>query len=259
MKKVDLKDNEILVLRTSGANGESYGGFVWPKSGIASAPDWDGKPKCGGGLHGLPRGCGSGSYLSWDDNVTAQIVRVDTSNNYIDLGDKCKFERGEVVYFGNLHDAIEIMVAYYPDLPIIGKTATAGDRGTATAGYRGTATAGDSGTATAGDRGTATAGYSGTATAGDSGTATAGDRGTATAGNYGTATAGNCGTATAGDMGTATAGDMGTATSGNDGVIAIRRWNGKRYKFEIGYIGEDGLLPNVKYRLDDDGKFVTAE
>jgi hypothetical protein len=145
-------------------------------------------------------------------------------------------------------------------------TATAGDEGTATAGYKGTATAGDEGTATAGYKGTATAGDYGTATAGNYGTATAGYKGTATAGNYGTATAGNKGTATAGykgtatagDEGTATAGDYGTATAGEGGVICIRYYDSNRgsYRMKVGEIGENGLLPNVAYRLDDKDQFV---
>ncbi|WP_179196570.1 DUF7666 domain-containing protein [Pseudomonas aeruginosa] len=155
-------------------------------------------------------------------------------------------------------------------------TATAGYKGTATAGYKGTATAGDEGTATAGDEGTATAGYKGTATAGykgtatagnwgtatagDEGTATAGDEGTATAGYKGTATAGYKGTATAGNRGTATAGYKGTATAGEKGEIRIRYWDEKteRYRTVIGYIGEDGLEPNVPYKLSAGRKLVRA-
>ncbi|HCF3885680.1 TPA: hypothetical protein NID48_005208 [Pseudomonas aeruginosa] len=139
-------------------------------------------------------------------------------------------------------------------------TATAGHEGTATAGYKGTATAGNWGTATAGHEGTATAGYKGTATAGNWGTATAGYEGTATAGNWGTATAWNWGTATAGHEGTATAGYKGTATAGEKGEIRIRYWDEKadRYRTVIGYIGEDGLEPNVPYKLNADRKFVRA-
>jgi hypothetical protein len=139
-------------------------------------------------------------------------------------------------------------------------TATAGDSGTATAGNSGTATAGDSGTATAGDRGAATAGNSGTATAGNSGTATAGDRGTATAGYRGTATAGYRGTATAGDGGAATAGYRGTATAGDRGELRIRWYDYKadRHRLAVAYVGEDGIEPNVAYRLDDEHKFVRA-
>jgi hypothetical protein len=137
-------------------------------------------------------------------------------------------------------------------------TATAGNWGTATAGNWGTATAGNWGTATAGNWGTATAGESGTATAGNWGTATAGYKGTATAGESGTATAGNWGTATAGNWGTATAGNWGTATAGKDGVLCIKRWDGKRYRLVVGYVGEEGILADKYYRLDDAGKFIPA-
>jgi hypothetical protein len=140
-------------------------------------------------------------------------------------------------------------------------TATAGDSGTATAGYSGTATAGYRGTATAGYSGTATAGYSGTATAGYSGTATAGDSGTATAGDSGTATAGDRGTATAGDRGTATAGYSGTATAGDSGTICLKWYDVRadRYRIEIAYVGENGIKPNTRYRLDDNRRFVEVK
>jgi hypothetical protein len=140
-------------------------------------------------------------------------------------------------------------------------TATAGTLGTATAGTLGTATAGTLGTATAGNFGTATAGNFGTATAGALGTATAGDSGTATAGNSGTATAGNSGTATAGNRGTATAGNRGTATAGKFGVIAIEFYDQENnvYRMRIGTIGEDGLEPDVAYKLDANAKFVRRD
>ena len=50
----------------------------------------------------------------------------------------------------------------------------------------------------------------------------------------------------------------GTATAGARGSIVIRSWDEKnqRRRFHIGYIGEDGLEPNVPYRLDEGGKFV---
>ncbi|HBO7290878.1 TPA: hypothetical protein L4977_004722, partial [Pseudomonas aeruginosa] len=90
--------------------------------------------------------------------------------------------------------------------------------------------------------------------------ATAGDKGTATAGDKGTATAGNWGAATAGNWGAATAGGKGTATAGEKGEIRIRYWDEKadRYRTVIGYIGEDGLEPDVPYKLNADRKFVRA-
>ena len=84
-----------------------------------------------------------------------------------------------------------------------------------------------------------------------------GDNQSAIVGALGTATAGDRGTATAGDRGTATAGYSGTATAGDSGTICIRYYDYKndRYRTVVGYIGEDGLLPNVAYRLNDEHKF----
>ncbi len=83
---------------------------------------------------------------------------------------------------------------------------------------------------------------------------------TATAGHRGTATAGDRGTATAGDYGTATAGHRGTATAGDRGVIQIRSWDdvASRYRITTGYIGENGLLPNTPYVIEN-GVFVPKE
>ncbi len=140
-------------------------------------------------------------------------------------------------------------------------TATAGGYGTATAGNSGTATAGNSGTATAGDYGTATAGRGGTAMAGYYGTATAGDYGTATAGYRGTASAGYRGTATAGYRGTASAGDKGTASAGDKGTICIQYYDAQseRHRIAVAYVGENGIMPNRKYTLNDSHEFVEVE
>ncbi|MFZ1515352.1 MAG: hypothetical protein WAT21_08140, partial [Saprospiraceae bacterium] len=72
----------------------------------------------------------------------------------------------------------------------------------------------------------------------------------------GQATAGDFGQATAGDFGHATAGEYGQATAGVGGIINITYYN-DRYRQLIGYIREDGLEPNVTYKVED-GKFVKA-
>lgn len=56
-----------------------------------------------------------------------------------------------------------------------------------------------------------------------------------------------------------TAGDEGTATAGHGGMLAIRRWDGRRYRLVVGYVGENGIEAGVPYRLDADGRFVRAE
>ena len=218
MKKLEkVVVEHRLILRTCNADMTSRNEFVWPKSGIVSAPDWKPTEECGNGLHGFLDGEGDGDLASWEPDAVWVAAWIDP-NLAIHLGGKVKFPWANVAFAGSREDAIAYLRTHGCTGPIIGGTATAGYRGTATAGYRGTATAGDGGTATAGDGGTATAGYRGTATAGDGGTATAGDGGTATAGYRGTATAGDGGTATAGYGGTATAGYRGTATAGDGGT-----------------------------------------
>ncbi|MEQ6541410.1 MULTISPECIES: DUF7666 domain-containing protein [Pseudomonas] len=280
--KKKASQETALVLRTCSADLTSHGGFQWPDKigAVVEAPDWKKDNKCGHGLHGWLFGQGDHGCSSTVGDADAKwlVVEVDLSD-LIALGGKVKFPRCTIRHIGDRASATQFLIANEPraaGVAVIGATlqagdkelcqvgaygtATAGDEGTATAGDEGTATAGDKGTATAGDKGTATAGNWGTATAGDKGTATAGDKGTATAGNWGTATAGNWGTATAGNWGTATAGDKGTATAGEKGEIRIRYWDEKadRYRTVIGYIGEDGLEPDVPYKLNADRKFVRA-
>jgi hypothetical protein len=69
-------------------------------------------------------------------------------------------------------------------------------------------------------------------------------------------TAGISGQATAGDYGQATAGYYGQATAGIYGTIAVRWWDGGRYRLAVGYVGEDGIEPNVAYRCDCRGQLV---
>ncbi len=288
--KKKASQETALVLRTCSADLTSHGGFRWPDKigAVVEAPDWKKDNKCGHGLHGWLFGQGDHDCSSTVGDTDAKWLVVEVGlSDLIALGGKVKFPRCTVRHIGDKASATQFLIANEPraaGVAVIGATLQAGDKelcqvgayGTATAGYKGTATAGNEGTATAGyegtatagDKGTATAGYKGAATAGDKGTATAGDWGTATAGNegtatagdWGTATAGNEGTATAGYKGTATAGDKGTATAGKKGEIQIRYWDEKteRYRTVIGYIGEDGLEPDVPYKLNADRKFVRA-
>ena len=187
--------------------------FRWPTSGPVECDDWDSRPVCGGGLHGLLYGVGNVDRLSKDDDaqwIVFEALLADVVEITEDGGGKAKAPRGNVIYCGKRDEAIALLVKQYPDKPVI----------------YGTATAGDGGTATAGDGGTATAGYGGTATAGYGGTATAG---------YG---------------GTATAGDGGTATAGYGGTLSLRWWDGSRYRIAIFYVGEDGIEPNTPYRCE---------
>lgn len=147
--EMELKENEILVLRTTDKDGKAYGGFQWPTSGMVEAPDWDGKPECGGGLHGLPKGVGHAGYLNTDG--VAQVVKVDKLDGYIEFEDKCKFKRGDVIFFGELQEAANIIKAQYPGEPVVYCTLTGGYHSTLTGGEGSTLTGGHYSTLTGGD------------------------------------------------------------------------------------------------------------
>ncbi len=218
------KADYVYVLRTCNADLTSHGGFQWPEKGAVNCPDWNPTPCCGNGLHGLLWGEGNGCLLDWSEEARWLVVRVLADEIVkIDNGEKVKFPRGEVVFCGERREATDFLAGKVGAQirAIVGATATAGDRGTATAGDRGTATAGDEGTATAGDRGTATAG----------------------------------------NEGTATAGDRGTATAGYEGIIIISYWDGDAPcpRRVIGHVGDGGLSPGKKYRLNDKHQFIEAD
>jgi len=66
-------------------------------------------------------------------------------------------------------------------------------------------------------------------------------------------------TVSAGDEGSATAGDGGSATAGDEGILSIRWHDGNRYRIAVFYVGENGILPNVKYKVDGKGNPVKVE
>jgi|GEM_PF-1972053 len=90
------------MLRTCAADGTSHGGFRWPKEGPVSCPDWDPKPECGHGLHGLLWGGGNLSLLSNADDAIWQIVEIE---EWVEIDRKVKVPRGAVVYSGDMAGA----------------------------------------------------------------------------------------------------------------------------------------------------------
>jgi hypothetical protein len=87
-----------------------------------------------------------------------------------------------------------------------------------------------------------------------------GDRSTVAGGDESTVTGGDWSTVAGGYESTVTGGYRSTVTGGDGSVIQIKRWDSyaDRCRIVIGYIGEDGLLPNTPYRLDAEGRFVAV-
>ena len=118
----------MLFLRTTDKDGRAHGGFQWPLEVGAEviAPDWDPKPACGGGLHGLLDGLGESMHLSFDADAIWWIVEADET---VDLGGKHKFPRCKVVAFGPRHEVTAHLHGLRPG-PIQGLCLTGGYRST---------------------------------------------------------------------------------------------------------------------------------
>jgi hypothetical protein len=157
----------------------------YARTGEVVAPDWNPDPECGGGLHGLVRGCGNVNALSHYPGAI-WIVFAARESEVVEFDGKAKAPRGRVVYYGERQRAIDLLCEEYPDAPIVYRTATVGHRGTATVG------------------------------------------------------------------------DRGTASAGKNGCIQLKYWDGERTRIVTGYIGENGLEPNVTYKLDENHQFVKA-
>ena len=87
-----------LVLRKCNKDGYSRNNFYYGNIGDrVICPDWDPKPKCGNGLHGLLKGKGDWGLLEGEDwlliDADDQLVEIDNK--------KCKFNTGIIVYRGD--------------------------------------------------------------------------------------------------------------------------------------------------------------
>ena len=236
--------------------------FKYPTSGNVKCPDWVANNKCGNGLHGWKFGLGDYSTHSYASDDLMLVLEIEDSS-IIDLGGKVKFLEGNVVFCGDRSGATK----YLKDRGhsgIVYGCDTVGNNGVATTGDYGISTSGDYGTSISGYRGISTSGDCGISTSGDSGTSTSGYYGTSTSGDYGTSTSGDCGTSTSGYRGTSTSGNDGTSTSGDygkaksgvGGKIVVKYRDG-RERLAVGYVGEDGIKPDVFYKVDG-GKLVEA-
>ena len=138
------------MLRTCGADMTSRGGFRWPKRGQVTVPDWNPKPVCGGGLHGLLWGRGSSGLLDWSEDAVWQVVGI---NKWVEIdGDKIKVPAGYVIYSGDRKGATDAIIRLGADPSYVPGAFRTG-------GYESTLTGGDRSTLTGGDWSTLTGGY----------------------------------------------------------------------------------------------------
>jgi hypothetical protein len=228
----------VLILRTVAADmrspDEATGGvaaksFKWPKRGEVECKDWNPAPVCGGGLHGLRWGAGDVGLTHHEDATRLWLVIEAAAADVVDVGsDKCKLRRGTVVYCGDRGGAVALVQSRAPaGSKVCFATVTGGNRSTVTGG--------------------------------NASTVTGGNRSTVTGGNASTVTGGNASTVTGGNASTVTGGNRSTVTGGHTSVLSLRWYDGSRWRIAIFAVGENGIEPNVAYRLDDNGKPVRVE
>ena len=247
-------NEKALVLRTSNADGTSYGGFKWPSEigSVVKCDDWKPVAECGNGLHGLLDGWGDYGLLSSDYDALWQIVEVDREK-CVEIDGKVKFESCVLKYSGEMAIAMTKISDYQ-----IGLLMKMID-------YNITSDSGDnSQLAASGDNSqlAASGNYSKLAASGyNSQLAASGDNSQlAASGNYSQLAASgyNSQLAASGKNSIAVcAGLGGSVSAGEDGCIALT-WldeEKNRYRLEVGYVGENGIKANTYYRLNDAHKF----
>ena len=266
---------KVYVLRNCREDMTSHDGFVWPKSGYISCPDWSEEKKRKGGLHGFLWGVGDTSLLYPFNNCQWLIVEVD-EDKIIDLRNNVKFSEGNVVFCTQSRDkAIEKMIEYgaNPNTIMYG-TSTSGNNGTSISGDHGISISSDYGNSTSGNHGNSTSGNHGISNSGDHGKSISGNHGKSTSGDFGISNSGDFGISNSGDWGTSASGDNGISISGNyghsfsingkaktgySGAITIEYYESEKNKniTKVGYV-RNGLKPNTFYRVVD-GEWVETD
>jgi len=196
--------------------------FKYPESGIVEAEDWMDTLECGNGLHGFLWGEGDGELADYSSASRWLLIRVNPLDGLVQMKDKCKFRRGEVMMVGDYHQIASEMCKHLPNnrpYRVIGVVITKNDDSVIVGGYKSILEGGDCSTVTGGH---------------DS-------------------------TVKGGDCSTVKGGDRSTVTGGSNSIIILEYWNGQDWKKKAGTIGENGLEPNVPYKLNDKHEFVRAK
>ena len=259
-----MSQEKALVLRTCKADGTSYGDFQWPTEigSIVKCPDWKPTKECGNGLHGLLDGLGDLFLLSSSIDAIWQVVEVDRSQ-CIELGGKVKFPECKLVYSGDMLGALMLFVDYNvqqlkSDDDCAGLVSTEDYSHLAASGYNSRLAASGYGNQLAVSGTNSQLAASGNnsqlaASGNNSQLAASGDFSrVVTSGYYCRLSASGKGSIVM------CAGDANTVSAGENGTIVLSKWNNiaKRHEVRVGYIGENGLKPNVAYELDQNFEFV---
>jgi|GEM_PF-2882875 len=235
---------DAYVIRTSAADGRSHNGFIWPREigATVECPDWAPTNECGNGLHGCLDGVGDWSLLSSAPDALWWVIGV-RREECIDLGGKVKFPRGKIAYAGGINGALRQIAQEWKRIADEAtKAANASDEAHTTADNSHASTAGECSHASTAGR------YSHASTAGKSSHAS-------TAGRYSHASTAGAGSVSCG-LGFANA-----ARAGAGGAICLVHLgaDGEIIAIRASKVGENGIRPDVLYRLSAAGEFEEVD
>ena len=263
--KVQKQEGLMYFLRTCAKDGSSYGGsFKWDLrvGAVNTAPDWDPKPECGKGLHGLLGGQGESGHLAWSEDA---VWVVFSSPSSVDLNGKHKVQHATVCAVGDRKTATDYLLnlgfqGVHGCFMTGGNGAkmTGGDFAKMTDGDCATMTGGYRAKMTGGDFATMTGGNGATMTGGNGAKMTGGNGAKMTGGNGAKMTGGNGANMTGGDCANMTGGNRANMTGGDYAMLVFQYFENGRWRNKTGYIGEDGLKPNTPYKLDNKHNIVKA-
>ena len=256
----------VYLLRTCDEDLKSRGDFQWPSSGLVSAPDWDPKPECGKGLHGLLSGEGDGSLLSTKDPAKWMVIAA-VKSEVVQIDRKVKVPRAYVVFVGSKKVTTDMIVKLCPGSACVFATVTSGESGHSTSGdfghsisgYSGHSISGEYGHSISGEYGHSISGYGGHSTSGNDGHSISRDYGHSTSGESGHSTSGDFGHSNSGESGHSASGYYGHSTSGENGIVQFDYLENGRKRIKILYVGEDNIKAwhiyflNYKCEVEDKG------
>ena len=226
--------------------------FKYPWKGPIEASDWKPTEGCGGGIHGIDE-----NNFSYDINGEVYlIISYRPEDGVLELGDKIKIKKGEVVFLSKKIEKIQSWLNK-KGIPYrgYGSVQKGGDYSTLTGGYRSTLLGGHGSTLTGGGGCTLTGGNNSTLI-GENWCTLIGGRGSTLTGEYRS-------TLTGGDYCTLTGGNNSTLTGGLNSVFIWKYLdNPGRFRVHTEYVGEHGIKLNTPYKGYWDSKkneFIVEE
>ena len=212
--------SKSLVLKVVSSEMKSYGGFQWPGvGGKATAEDWQPTKECTNGLHGWLNGVGGIDCQSWSQYKDAKWLVLSV-------------DTAQIIDLGGKVKFPEAEVIYVGGMSDAAQVIL-------NSGFAGPV-------------------IGASIIGGNSSTLTGGHRSSLTGGDESTLTGGNGSTLTGGNGSMLTGGDESTLTGGDCSILQISYYYNRK-RIATAYVGEDGILPNVPYKLDSNYKFVEVK